>query len=1095
MKRGFALLATLLVVTSGAMAMDTGRELYSQETFGQSEFQSPESFTFSRQDTIWWGDDDGTGYAIEGGTWDFEGDGGTGDFQGWTSIDLTQNLDTYFYRVSDADFVDDPVNPMMTGAGDWMLWCGIHEDDAAALDYIAGMGYGDSFCQSAFSPMYAVTDQINCTMTVGFNYFNDTEVDWDYTFLYVVCYDGAMEPIEGGEIEIDRLTGDLGSPDTPLVYAGAAVGGYPSGTAYSQFEIRFVADGAWSDEDGLYDCIYGPFAGDAITVAQSHGDGGGPYLFETDAEGWTFNMCEGVGTFMGLVDEETYTQWLDFVELTCTCTLSGWALEFVDEVGSLYTIPGHFAGQHEQANSGIVAREGYLPPDYNTTIVFWDNYVYLTHPYGCFYRQGYQYYPFTTEANPTPHWSRRRGQNTHYYTGDDPGCGLNGTNLTTLDGQAGNPMPNTWTEMQFTYDVYCSCEAFGIPSTICVEEGNTAGSPVIDNVRVGLTGAPDAPAVANLFAGGWLHDGYGQTSHTYVDPADVGNSNATTDLSSTGDPNDTDNDWHRDSTGVAGPTVNSEEERWLVELCFQVYPGPRQQLIPEYLAWKARLGGDPEADFVCALMDSVETPQGIWRNKFLIYFHEDDPAFDQASGDLSTMNEILPDSIWTPGTGIQYYYKSYWYNGGAPPEDFFIYPFAGGYEFEILPDMRAVETGDSYGQDLYEVVWPCALYVDAFNRGVEYFVFPIMEQNGIEFDKFDYQDASSNWHTPFARSFGGTNFNPGGYGNNGLTAEQLFAYRLIFWNTGTFGAGCGEDKDWPMLDEWLTTTQCGLDDIRRGIIFDGDQIAQIMVQDIPAGRDFLNNRLGVDFIASSYRLYANDNEFCVFLEPDAGAVFEVLDKDLTIYGNGCPQEYNYNVLGIQAGVPGVVGNYWFFETDYAQVVRDHADDGRNFRSVVDGFSINHVTYADAEEDCPADSAHIVEGASTMLDAMLGWMTDPTQPWDPWFYPCVNLGVDEGDETHLSGPANFLFASRPNPFHNSATIRFSLASAGHVDVSVIDVSGRVIRTLVDGTRDAGENTVVWDGLDNGGNRVGGGVYWVAMSAGDYSSGKKMVVIGR
>ncbi len=67
----------------------------------------------ARLDTIWFGGDDGTGHALEGGVWDFEGDGGSGDLQGWDSIDLTQNLDTYFGRVSVADFADDPCDTMM----------------------------------------------------------------------------------------------------------------------------------------------------------------------------------------------------------------------------------------------------------------------------------------------------------------------------------------------------------------------------------------------------------------------------------------------------------------------------------------------------------------------------------------------------------------------------------------------------------------------------------------------------------------------------------------------------------------------------------------------------------------------------------------------------------------------------------------------------------------------------------------------------------------------------------------------------------------------------------------------------------------------
>jgi len=1086
MKRGFALLATLLlVVTTGAMAKGTGPELYNAYTPTLSDIKnSSQQFEFFRQDTIWFGGDDGTGYAVEGQIWDFEGPGG--DFQGWETFDYTANIATYFYRVTAADFANDPVVPMILGTTG-QIWCGAHEDEANELCWVSGMGYANSFCQSAFSPYF---NYAGGAIDIGFDYFADSEDDFDYTYINVLCYDAVGDLLEGGEVQVAFLHGDLGSPDSPLAFVdGLEAADIPAGTAQVRLEFRFVADGAWSDEDGLYDSIYGPFGGDNVTMSID----GAQVVdadFDTGADDFTFSKCAGNGTYMGLVDEATYTQWLDFVGLACSCTLSGWALEFVDEEGSQYTIPGHFAGQREMAISGIVDRAGYDPTAYNTTIVRWDQYSALEYQYGTFYRQGYKYYPFTCPTNPNPTWSGRMGQNTHYYT-SAISCGLNGTNLTTLDGQAGDPLPNEWELMRFTYDVYCSCEGFGIPSTVCVEEGNTKGSPVIDNVRVGLTGAVDAPAIAPDTGHLW-HDGFGQLFPTFLDPADVGNSSITWDLSGTNVDPDEENDWHGDTAMVVGPSVTTEEGRWLAELCFKVRPGPRQHLIPEYMTWKARLGGDPEADFVCVLMDSLETAQGVWKNKFESYFHEDDPGFNPAFADRTEEQEILPDLVFTPGTYIEYYYQSYWYDGGAPPEDYFQY---GPFEFEILPGMEAVETTDSFGQDLYEVVWPCVLYVDAFNRGVEYYLNPMFEQLGLDVDKFDYLDASSNWHTPLARSFGGTTFNPGGYGNNGMTAEQALGYRLILVNTGTFGGGSMERKDWPLFEEWLTTTSCGLANIRRGLILDGDQVATVVDNYQPGGRDFLNNTLGTTLVWPAYRDYADDWEFCVFLEPDANAVFEVVDRDLSLYGNGCPNIYDYNVLGVQGGVSGTQGNYLFNDVQFAQVVRDHSAAGRDFLSIVNGFSLHHVSYVQAADDCPSDSASIVEGASSMVGAMLEWMTDPTQPWEKWQYPCVNLDVngDEG-QTHTSGPANFLFASRPNPFHNTATIRFAMASAGRVDIGIYDVSGRLVRNVVSGTMDAGENSVVWDGTDNTGARVGGGVYWMQMSTHDgFTSGKKMVVL--
>jgi flagellar hook assembly protein FlgD len=59
--------------------------------------------------------------------------------------------------------------------------------------------------------------------------------------------------------------------------------------------------------------------------------------------------------------------------------------------------------------------------------------------------------------------------------------------------------------------------------------------------------------------------------------------------------------------------------------------------------------------------------------------------------------------------------------------------------------------------------------------------------------------------------------------------------------------------------------------------------------------------------------------------------------------------------------------------------------------------------------------------------------------------------------------------------------------------IYDVNGRQVRTLVNGTMDAGTHQVVWDGTNDDGHKVGSGVYWSQMKAGSYVSSKKMVIL--
>lgn len=1035
-------------------------------------------------DTIWYGNDDGNGYAVEGGVWDFEGDGGAGALQGWTSRDLTANLDDYFGRVSEADFSADPCNPMMNlPDSEWQIWCGIHEEDANLLDYIDGMGYGNDFCQSAFSPLFPVGD-----VSIEFSYFNETELDWDYTYLYILCFDGEGEPSNWGPQLVDRFTGQIGSPDTPANWSGGLTQAeLPPGTEQVQFEIRFTSDGAWSDEDGLYDCACGPFAADNISLDVA----GSPTHFadfEEGEDGYTFGRCEGVGAFMGLVDETTYTEWLEYLQVDCECTLSGWALEFVDE-STPYTYPGHPSGQHERGISGIVDRDSRLLPPYSATLVRWDNFVYLRQTYGCFYRQGYMYYPYTTEVNPDPHWSQRLGQNTHYYTGDDPSCGLIGTNLSTLDGQAGTPLSNSWEQMRFVYDVYCSCVYFGIPSTVCNEEGNTHGSPVLDNVRVGLIGgSDDLPRISSLFVGIQYHDGYGQTTPTYLSPLDVGNSNVTYALSST---EPTSNSWHADTSGVAGAVVHEEEDRFLVEMCYRVVSkGPMQDLIPRYLEWRARLPGDPEEGFVCSLMDSVETSQGAYAHKFLSYYHEDDPAFDEGYPDRCTRQEILPDSIWTPGTQIEYYYRAYWYDGGVPPTEYYYYP-STPMEFEILPRMRRIPGDD------FEIQWPAVLYVDAFNRGAEFYVAPAFDAAGLDYDKYDYLDASSCCNCPLPRSYGGTHYNPGGYGNNGLTIEQALGYRMMLLDTGSFGAGACEEEDWTFFHDWLSNTACGVLGTRRGLLFAGSGIAQILDDEAPTGQTLLQDDLGATLVHPSFRLHSGYDGWCVYLEPTAEAIY-VPGLPLTVHGNGCPAQRNFDVMGL-SGAEGAVGNLNYgdggSEWPFASVVRDRVVPGEtNWRSVISGFSPYQMSYEGcAGATCSGDSACVVDAGTAFLEAAVDWMTDGAEPFELWSWACGPADID--GETHLAGQVTHLFAARPNPFHRSAAIRFSLAGDTRVQLRVFDVTGRQVCELIDADLVGGqEHEVTWDGTDDGGRPVGAGLFWMQLStANGYRSSRRLIVM--
>jgi hypothetical protein len=89
-------------------------------------------------------------------------------------------------------------------------------------------------------------------------------------------------------------------------------------------------------------------------------------------------------------------------------------------------------------------------------------------------------------------------------------------------------------------------------------------------------------------------------------------------------------------------------------------------------------------------------------------------------------------------------------------------------------------------------------------------------------------------------------------------------------------------------------------------------------------------------------------------------------------------------------------------------------------------------------------------------------------------PSVSV-VDPGNPA----PGLRLAAPEPSPFRESTRIRYSLPRAGHVAVSLFDARGRHVRRLEDRREDAGNHDLAFDGRDERGQVVPGGVYFVVL----------------
>jgi hypothetical protein len=114
----------------------------------------------------------------------------------------------------------------------------------------------------------------------------------------------------------------------------------------------------------------------------------------------------------------------------------------------------------------------------------------------------------------------------------------------------------------------------------------------------------------------------------------------------------------------------------------------------------------------------------------------------------------------------------------------------------------------------------------------------------------------------------------------------------------------------------------------------------------------------------------------------------------------------------------------------------------------------------------------------------GWNIDDVELWA---MPAYVSGVDNVPGRQLA------LGSHPNPFNPLTRVAFSLAADGFVSLDVYDMQGRLVRRLVSEERAAGPHSVVWDGLDGDGRRVGSGVYVARLAADGQSAEHKMVLL--
>jgi len=122
-------------------------------------------------------------------------------------------------------------------------------------------------------------------------------------------------------------------------------------------------------------------------------------------------------------------------------------------------------------------------------------------------------------------------------------------------------------------------------------------------------------------------------------------------------------------------------------------------------------------------------------------------------------------------------------------------------------------------------------------------------------------------------------------------------------------------------------------------------------------------------------------------------------------------------------------------------------------------------------------------------------------------PCVGTGEDGsnmgafgvGCEAILSTDKDviplqyILHQNYPNPFNPVTTLRYELPENAMINITIYDMLGREVKTLINQTQDAGYRSVIWDATNDYGKPVSAGIYLYQIQAGEYIQTKKMVLL--
>tara|TARA_B110000263_G_scaffold247613_1_gene260807 strand:+ start:191 stop:1864 length:1674 start_codon:yes stop_codon:yes gene_type:complete len=110
-----------------------------------------------------------------------------------------------------------------------------------------------------------------------------------------------------------------------------------------------------------------------------------------------------------------------------------------------------------------------------------------------------------------------------------------------------------------------------------------------------------------------------------------------------------------------------------------------------------------------------------------------------------------------------------------------------------------------------------------------------------------------------------------------------------------------------------------------------------------------------------------------------------------------------------------------------------------------------------------------------------------------YYVSDELTTKDEDDTEIIPITYLLHQNYPNPFNPITSLRYDLPEDGVVNITIYDIMGRIVKTLVNDSQTAGYKSIQWNAANDRNESVSAGLYLYTIQAGEFRQTKKMVLL--